>query len=269
MRNIVRPVAVIATVVAALISLTSRAGAAGPAEAKTQTRAQPQARVVSSTQNATIQTKPQIIEEEEDYVPPCLALALKVGTLGPGAELTLGLIPEALNIRLGGNYLPLQFSGKIKDVDYSVDLKWASVPLMLDYHPFYNNFRITGALMYNRNRARLDANLNDSQKIGEHEYTPEEIGTLSGSVDFRNFAPYVGIGFGNAVGGPDTYFNFVFDVGVMFQGIPGINLSSSGGTLSDDPAFLADLAQEEENVQDEADKFQFYPVISAGVSYQF
>lgn len=224
--------------------------------------------VTTTTQTVNIQTQTQILEDEIDYVPPYIALALKAGTLGFGAELTLGVIEDALNIRVGGNYLPLKFSGKIKDVDYEVEVNWGSVPMMLDWHPFYNNFRITGGVMYNRNRAHLDARLNDSQKIGDHEYTPEEIGTLTGSVDFRLFAPYVGLGFGNAVGGPDTSWNFVFDVGVMFQGVPGISLSADG-TKSGDPVFQADLAQEEDDVQNEADKFQFYPVVAAGVSYQF
>ncbi len=217
---------------------------------------------------AALQPRSDPAQDEIEYVPPYLAAALKLGTLGAGAELTLGLIPDALNIRLGGNYLPLKFSGKIKDVDYSFDVTWASVPLALDWHPFGNNFRITGAVLYNRNRARLDANLSENQKIGDHEYTPEEIGTLTGKVDFRNFAPYLGLGFGNAVGGPDTSWNFVFDVGVMFQGAPDVALSADG-IISQDPTFRQDLAKEEKSVQDEADKFQFYPVISFGLSYQF
>ncbi len=244
--------------------LAPRHGAAAPVPGKVKTTSQ----VATPTPSVQLQTQLEIREDETDYVQPYIALALKLGTLGPGAELTLGLIPDALNLRLGGNYLPLKFSGKIQDVDYSVDVTWASVPLALDWHPFGNNFRITAAVMYNRNRARLDANLSEEQKIGDHEYTPEEIGTLSGKVDFRNIAPYIGIGFGNAVGGPDMSWNFVFDVGVMFQGVPEISLTADGA-VSKIPAFQRDLAQEEKNVQDEADKFQFYPVISAGISYQF
>ncbi len=242
------------------------AGALEAGAAQDPGRAQPG--IARAAQPMTLQAKPAIAREEIDYVPPYLALALKAGTLGPGLELTLGVIAEALNIRVGGNYLPLRFSGKIKDVDYGVDLNWGSIPLMLDWHPFANNFRITGGVMYNRNRAELDARLNETQKIGDHEYIPSEIGTLTGRVDFRKLAPYLGLGFGNAVGGPQTSWNFVFDAGVMFQGSPDISLSADG-TQSGNPVFQADLAQEEDGIQDEADKFQFYPVVAAGVSYQF
>ena len=54
----------------------------------------------------------------------------------------------------------------------------------------------------------------------------------------------------------------------MFQGVPGVSLTADG-TMSGNPAFQADLAKEEADVQDEADKFQFYPVLSIGISYQF
>ena len=244
-----------------IFGLTPWIALAGPARPQKQ----PAGKVAAT---APARAPAQSLEEEEyEYYLPDVALALKVGTLGPGVELTLGVIEEVLNVRMGGNYMHLRFSGKIKDVDYGVELNMASVPLMLDYHPFYNNFRITGGVMYNNNRASLDGKLNDVQKIGDHEYTPGEIGTLSGSVDFRKFAPYIGLGFGNAVG-PDTAWNFVFDLGVMFQGVPGVSLTADG-TMSGNPAFQADLAKEEADVQDEADKFQFYPVLSIGISYQF
>jgi len=220
----------------------------------------------TSAEGRTIRT--QDAGEEMEYYPPYLALGLKAGTLGFGTELTLGLFEEALNLRLGGNYLPLKFSGKIEDVDYEFEINWSSVPILLDWHPFNNNFRISGGMIYNRNRANLDARLNESQKIGDQEYSPEEIGTLSGTADFKNFAPYIGLGFGNAVGGPDTGWNFIFDIGVMFQGTPSISLSADG-TKSADPVFMRNLAEEKADVQEEADKFRFYPVISAGVSYQF
>ena len=264
MHNAAMRIWILATGIAVFTGLAPRMIWAGEAPSPAAPRIHSQTRV--SPPAATRVTLSA--NEEIDYVPPYIALALKAGTLGPGAELTVGLIEEALNIRVGGNYLPLRFSGKIKDVDYGVEVNWGSIPVMLDWHPFYNNFRITGGLMYNRNRAHLDANLTDLQKIGDHEYIPEEIGTLTGSVDFNKFAPYVGLGFGNAVGGPDTSWNFVFDVGIMFQGTPNIGLSADG-SMSQDPTFQADLVQEEEGIQDEADWFCFYPVVSAGISYQF
>lgn len=268
MHNAAIRIWILATGIAVFAGLAPRMIWAGQAPSPTASRIHSQAAPQTKVLPPPATQGTLSANEEIDYVPPYIALALKAGTLGLGVELTVGLIEEALNIRVGGNYLPVRFSGEIKDVDYEVEVNLGSIPMLLDWHPLYNNFRITGGLMYNRNRAHLDANLNDSQKIGDHEYTPEEIGTLTGSVDFNKFVPYVGLGFGNAIGGPDTSWNFVFDVGIMFQGTPNIGLSADG-TISADPTFQEDLAQEEDGIQDEADWFRFYPVISAGISYQF
>ena len=55
----------------------------------------------------------------------------------------------------------------------------------------------------------------------------------------------------------------------MMSGTPDITLESVGGTLSDDPDFQQALADEEENLQDEVDDFEFYPVVQLGLTYRF
>ncbi len=153
-------------------------------------------------------------------------------------------------------------------MEFETEIKWASVPLLVDWHIFGNNFRLTGGAIYNRNKAKLNAKLREQEKIGDHYYNPEEIGTLKGTVDFKKWAPYAGIGYGNAVGGPDTVWNFVFDIGVMFQGKPDVEVTADG-TAVGTPIFDDDLNKLRKDVQDAADYFQLYPVISFGISYQF
>jgi len=116
--------------------------------------------------------------------------------------------------------------------------------------------------------ADLDGTPNKITKIGDIEYTPEQIGELSGSVRFNNWAPYIGLGYGNAVLDADKTWGFVFDIGVMWQGSPSIALSANG-TLADNPIFQQNLAKQENDIQDDADVFRIYPVLSFGISYQF
>jgi hypothetical protein len=222
-------------------------------------------RNISGSDKTSSRSVPTLTSSE--YYPPYIALAIKVGTLGPGAELTFG-ITDTINIRAGGNYLPIDFSGKIDKVKFETELRWASVPVLVDWHIFGNNFRVTGGLIYNRNEVDLDAKLKEDKKIGDNRYSPEEVGTLKGTADFKKWAPYAGIGYGNAVGGPDTVWNFVFDIGVMFQGKPDVDLTANG-TMSGNPIFEDDLDELRKDVQDKADYFKFYPVISFGISYQF
>ena len=62
----------------------------------------------------------------------------------------------------------------------------------------------------------LEAMFSEPQTIGGNSYPPELIGTLRGAVSMEDVAPYLGIGYGNAVG-PDTTWSFVFDVGVAHR----------------------------------------------------
>jgi hypothetical protein len=55
----------------------------------------------------------------------------------------------------------------------------------------------------------------------------------------------------------------------MFTGSPQVNLTSTGGTLSGDASFQTQLATEEQNLQDDIDTYEIYPVIQAGVTLRF
>ena len=197
-----------------------------------------------------------------------VAAGLKIGTLGPGVEV-VGYLNEYLNLRLAGNYLNWSFEGDAGDVTYDTDLHFGTAAGLLDLHPFKNGFRITGGFIFNENEFKMDGQVDDETEIGDMTFTPEQIGTLSGTAEFPDkWAPYLGLGFGTAVQ-DDTTFSFSFDIGVMFQGSADVSLSSSGGTLSDNAIFLHELAKEEEEAQDIADDFKIYPVLSFGICYYF
>ncbi len=221
----------------------------------------------ASARPAPARTAASSPEAQDADNPPYIAAAMKIGTLGPGLEATVG-IAEWINLRAGGHYVRVKHSGSVKDVEYDVDVKLASVPLLLDIHPFRNEFRITGGALYNRNMGDLDSRPNKEVTIGDHKYPPELIGELSGAVRFRNWAPYVGLGYGNAVLDADKTWGFVFDLGIMIQGSPEVDLEASG-PLADNPVFRADLQKERDEIQDDADVFRIYPVLAFGISYQF
>jgi len=84
-------------------------------------------------------------------------------------------------------------------------------------------------------------------------------------------APYLGIGFGKPGGGGAV--QFLFDVGVVFQGKPRLSLARNGGinitnpTLSDQ--INAAVAAQRDKTQSDINKFQYYPVVSMGLAYHF
>jgi hypothetical protein len=195
-----------------------------------------------------------------------LAIGAKMGTLGPGIEIC-GYLMSNLNLRVGGNYLPLSVDGEADEVDYDVELNFANALATLDWHPFNNNFRISAGFALNNNELEMIGDLNEDTEIGDREYSPSEIGRLKGSATFDEYAPYLGIGFGNAVA-DDVDLTFSFDFGLLFQGGADIELTANG-TASGDPVFQANLRKEEKDAQDVADDFKIYPVISFGICYYF
>jgi len=196
-----------------------------------------------------------------------IALGVKASTLGVGAEGTVGLL-RGLNLRAGANVLWFDYEVNTSDIDYDLDVDLLSFPILLDWHPFKKSaFRISAGMLINQNEADAEASSQAIYTIGGTDYTAAEVGTLSGHVDFNEVAPYVGIGWGNAVG-KNKNWSFSCDFGVVYQGAANIDLTASG-PIASDPTFQANLAQERKELEDELDDYKYYPVISLGVTYKF
>jgi hypothetical protein len=199
--------------------------------------------------------------------PADIALGVKASTLGLGAEATAGLLP-ALNLRAGVNAFSVDFEVNTSDIDYDLEADLLSFPVVLDLHPFKDSgFRFSAGVLINKNKADAEGASQSSYTIGGTDYTAAELGTLTGKIDYNDLAPYVGIGWGNAVG-KNKQWSFSCDFGVVFQGEPNIDLVANG-TLASDPTFQTNLAKEKQELKDELDDYKYYPVISLGITYKF
>ena len=200
---------------------------------------------------------------DEGYVGG-LGLTAKIGTLGYGGEATLG-ITEYLGLRLGVNTFSWELNSRSDERTIQLDLNWLTYAGLVDLHPFGGGFRVTGGAMVNNNKFKLRADLAKPVELNDQEF---ELKDLHGEVTFADFAPYAGIGYGNAVG-KDGHWHFACDFGVMNHGEPKINAHA----VAQDPALQgvldAALAQEVSDYQDDIRAYQWYPVISLGVSFTF
>ena len=214
-------------------------------------------------------------EEEEGYYWvwgqkwPGLALGPKFGTTGIGLELIFGVNPY-LNLRSGFNYGSFTWSEKFDDVDYDMDITMTSIPLLLDVHPFGGHFRITGGLFFQPGtEADIDSTPTEATQIGEHTYYPDTIGTLQGHIEVDGvLAPYLGIGFGNAVA-EDQLLTFMLDIGVIFQSYD-VSLTSNGaGMTAKLDTFREDVEKEEALIQKDVDDWKIFPVLTLGLAWHF
>jgi len=208
----------------------------------------------------------QWISEESSW--PGIGVGIKVGTLGLGGDLSLPIVPDRLNLRVCGNYLNYSYDGSANDIDYRFTLDFKDLMLLGDWHPFANNFRISGGMVWHdSSKVKLNGTPTDEVTIGDHDYPAEAVGTLNGELSFKNAAPYIGIGFGNAIGPYEQTWSFVFDLGVIIQTFD--STLTADGPISGDPGFQADLKKEQDDLQDSCDQFKIYPVLQFGVAYHF
>ena len=199
-----------------------------------------------------------------------IATTVNLGTSGLGLHLSTPVAPK-LNARVGLNYASYSYDGNTSDVEYDFKLKLATVDALLDYYPFDGAFRVSGGVVYNGNNidAKAKPNNNGTYTINGRTYSSAAVGDLAGKIDFRKTAPYLGIGWGNAL--KAAGWSFGMDLGVTFQGSPKTSLTSTGCTP---PApictqIATDVAVENAKLADEVKDFKLYPVVRVGVSYRF
>lgn len=190
-----------------------------------------------------------------------MAVSAKLGTLGLGVEGSFGLT-EKFNARLGLNKYDFDRSETIDDINYDLNLEWQSISMLADWHPFGNAFRFTAGLMLNNNELNGSAAAT-TLDIGSGTYL--NVG-LDATLDFDTTAPYLGVGWGNALAA-DRGWGFNVDVGIMYQGAGDVTLTPTGsgaGLVS-----ASDIAAEEQRFENDIKDFKYYPVFSFGVSYKF
>jgi len=191
------------------------------------------------------------------------AVGVRTSTLGIGIEVTTN-VADGLNLRLQGNGFNYNYTDNQPDLAMDAKLKLMTVGLIADYHPFNNGFRLSAGGYYNNNK--LDYSVTPTAgtfTIGATSYTAAQAGTVQSTVRFDKFAPYVGIGWGNAVS-EGSAWGFNVEAGAMYQGTPTVTFTSTGGAVS-----AADIAAERIDMQNQAKSYKVYPVLALGVSYAF
>jgi len=191
------------------------------------------------------------------------ALGLKIGTLGAGAEATFGF-SDYISLRGGVNYIDYSYDDEIDDIDYDLSLDYFSLAGMVDLHPFGGAFRISVGIVKNENDLALDATPSDDVTIGNTTYS--DAVTLTGDVDVEDVAPYVGIGFGNAARSRGNW-SVTLDIGVIIQSYD-VTLTADGPATSL-PGFDDDLKREEQDIEDELNDVEIYPVLAIGIARRF
>ena len=196
----------------------------------------------------------------EDASAQVLGLGVRGGTQGLGADLAVALAPRVV-VRAGIGFMPVEPTIALSQIDVTVDPPSKFYTAGLDLY-LTNAMRVGAGIMLKPDDAELSAVFTENQQIGAQTFTPQQIGTLLGIIDSRNEVPYVLIGFGNhTAAGSGLYVDF----GVAFMGEPNFELTSVGGTVSDQPATRTELEREELEFEEDAGPYlRFLPILNLG-----
>ena len=195
------------------------------------------------------------------------AIGGQIGTPGIGVQVEYWLT-KGLTLRGSFDALNWDVDDTYDGIDYDAEIDFSSPGAFVDWRPAGNAFLISAGAYFGDRNVWLDATPTGPTTIGSATFTPAQIGTLTGQIELENTAPFIGIGYDNTFtkGGR---LGFRVLAGAAFGDEPRVHLNASGGTLSNDPAFQARLAEEEARIQAEADDYKVLPVVQMGVTYRF
>lgn len=115
--------------------------------------------------------------------------AVHVGTLGFGGRITTAL-GSGINVRAGIDVVPpLTILVEEEDTEYEVKFPSPSVTAVLDLHPGGSGFRLSAGGVYFGGDLGIEGVPPEPMELGEREYTPAEVGTISGWLGTSRIAP--------------------------------------------------------------------------------
>jgi hypothetical protein len=190
-------------------------------------------------------------------------IAPRISTLGAGLEVAKGFTPN-FGVRAGFNYFSYAYDATESDVSYDFELELKSFAVFADWHPFKGAFRLSGGLLINGNGLSGNAKPTAPVDIGGTDYT---LNSIDLDISYNALAPYLGLGWDTTFGDNDKW-GFAFDLGLIYSGAAEAALTASGAGTSV-AGFEANRKKEQEELQNDLDSLKWWPVISAGLVYQF
>ena len=203
------------------------------------------------------------------------AVITNASTLGLGGSIVAKIRPQ-LNARVGVNAFGFALDYEETRGSYDADVNLLNVATAIDYYPFKKSgFYTSLGVVYANNNADGVAQASSifDVEVAGLDITADELLDVNADLETsNNFAPYLGIGWGNPV---SSNLGFWANVGVMFPGSPEIELSPNykvdRNLLSAEvqQEIQDSLLEEEEAIKEDLDRFDIYPIISIGLSYSF
>ena len=208
-------------------------------------------------------------------------ISFRLGTNGIGGEIATPLA-EHFNLRGGAQTFGTNITFDTDGLHSSGDITLGAAHVSLDYFPFHNGFRISPGLTFHNDNhvfATLLVPPGNSFSLGDADYVSDPTDPIHGTarLTFGNsVAPRFTIGFGNMIPRDGRHWSFPTEIGFQYISRPTVVLSLAGRSCSADGCGdvnsgdgAANIASEQQMLNDDLSPLRFYPILSTGVSFRF
>ncbi len=201
------------------------------------------------------------------------AVGVRAGTAGIGPELSFEIGPH-LDVRVPVGLYTYDDVYDKTGIRYDAKLELRNALLLADIHPGAGGFRLSVGGGWDDNTLKVSAPVSELVRRYRPELAPlvpASAGTVHGEATGTSFAPYLGLGWGSA--GRGGRWGVSFDLGVIYQGSPHVDLTTDlnlGVPLPGavQTALDAATADEEQRLERELEDYEYYPVIAFGIVFR-
>ncbi|HEX9200872.1 MAG TPA: hypothetical protein VF865_15035 [Acidobacteriaceae bacterium] len=211
-----------------------------------------------------------------------IAIATKIGTLGYGGQIATP-ITRWMNLRGGAHFFNFGYGLTSDGTNYYASLHMKSGTAQVDVFPFrHSSFHVSPGILIFRSTVAATMFVPGGNTFTENDTdyisSPSDPVHGSGSIAFsRSIMPALTVGFGNMITRRENrHWSVPFDIGAAYTGHNTIQINLAGSVCQtsgcgsvNDPSVQQNIAQQQAKINEDAKRFQIYPIISSGVSYRF
>jgi hypothetical protein len=211
------------------------------------------------------------------------AIGAKLGTFGWGGQIATPLM-RRMTLRGGADFFNFGYGLTNDGTNYYASMHLKSGTAQVDVYPFrHSSFHISPGVLIFKTNIAATMNIPGGSTFTENntDYTSDPSNPVkgAGTVTFgRSIMPALTIGFGNMITRRENkHWSAPFEIGAAYTGhyTLGVNLTGSacqagqGCGSVNDPSIQANVVAETNKINETLKRFQFYPIVTTGVSYRF